>query len=239
MPTRHAYNRAPGPPATPRNTMRASRGPTLHHSRLYPGFSAARCRPLAARAVHSHARMPIDLDHLLRLRLAVARFGEMDASQWWNTKGVLGRLGAMAWPRNFPRTHPFARARAVFTVARARCDEVFNPPGCVTLWKLPTEIEDAFETAWQGWLDEPEPWTPFFDRITAPPPGELIPWLTELGLTESGRERFGSLRRSPEGRGVLLSGIGEIDATAVTLLAAGFGRGAARDLVVPYARVDA
>ncbi len=33
----------------------------------------------------------IDFDHLLRLRLVVARFGEMDGAMWWNTKGVLGR----------------------------------------------------------------------------------------------------------------------------------------------------
>lgn len=118
--------------------------------------------------------MPPSLDHLLRLRLAVARFGEMDAAQWWNTTGILGRLGAMAWPRNFPRTHAFARARTVLTVARARCDEVFNPPGCITLWKLPTETEDAFETRWQEWLDEPETWAPFFDRISPSPTGDLI-----------------------------------------------------------------
>ena len=59
--------------------------------------------------------MALDLDHLLRLHLAVARFGEMDAAHWWNTKGLLGRLGAIAWPRNFPRTHADSvhRARAI------------------------------------------------------------------------------------------------------------------------------
>jgi hypothetical protein len=54
--------------------------------------------------------MPLDLAHLLRLRLAIARFGEMDGAQWWNTKGILGRVGAMAWPWNLPHTHAFARA---------------------------------------------------------------------------------------------------------------------------------
>ena len=29
----------------------------------------------------------IDLDRLLRLRLVVARSGEMDLARWWNTKG--------------------------------------------------------------------------------------------------------------------------------------------------------
>lgn len=77
--------------------------------------------------------MPLDLDHLLRLRLAVARFGEMDAAQWWNTKGVLGRLGAMAWPRNFPRTHAFARARTVFTVVPSGTFCPVQPYGYLSL----------------------------------------------------------------------------------------------------------
>lgn len=181
--------------------------------------------------------MQLDLDHLLRLRLAVARFGEMDAAHWWNTNGVLGRLGAMVWPRNFPRTHAFARARGVFAVARARCDEVFNPPACITLWKLPTEVEDAFETRWQEWLDEPEAWSPFFERINAAPTGDLIAYLADLGLTDTNRDRFDTLRRSSDGRGVPLPGFATLDDTTLTLLAAGFGRGGPQELVVPYARV--
>ncbi len=54
----------------------------------------------------------IDLDRLLKLRLVVARFGEMDLAKWWNTKGQLGRLGAAALRRGFPRTHHFAQHRA-------------------------------------------------------------------------------------------------------------------------------
>jgi hypothetical protein len=53
---------------------------------------------------------PIDLDRLLKLRLVVARFGEMDIAKWWNTKGQLGRLGTAALRRGFPRTHRFAQA---------------------------------------------------------------------------------------------------------------------------------
>ncbi len=55
----------------------------------------------------------IDLERLLKLRLAIARFGEMDLARWWNTKGQLGRLGATALRRGFPRTHHFAQARSV------------------------------------------------------------------------------------------------------------------------------
>ncbi|AUX29563.1 MULTISPECIES: BrxE family protein [Sorangium] len=53
----------------------------------------------------------LDLDRLLKLRLLVARFGEMDVAKWWNTKGQLGRLGSAALRRGFPRTHRFAQAR--------------------------------------------------------------------------------------------------------------------------------
>ena len=75
----------------------------------------------------------IDLDRLFRLRLVVARVGEMDLARWWNTRGMLGRHGAMALKRGFPATHYFAQARVVFAVARARCQELFAPPGCMTL----------------------------------------------------------------------------------------------------------
>jgi hypothetical protein len=70
----------------------------------------------------------LDLDHLLRLRLVVARFGEMDLARWWNTKGMLGRHGAVVLKRGFPATHHFAQARVVFEVARGRCRELFIRP---------------------------------------------------------------------------------------------------------------
>ena len=88
---------------------------------------------------------PVDLGRPLELRLVGARFGEMDGAKWWNTKGQLGRLGAMALRRGFPRTHRFAQARSVFAVAAHRCAEVFDAPGYVTLWHLPDSIEDEFD----------------------------------------------------------------------------------------------
>ncbi len=96
----------------------------------------------------------IDFDRLLKLRLVVARVGEMDLARWWNTRGMLGRHGAVVLQRGLPRTHRFAQARVVFAVARSRCHELFDPPGCMTLWHLPAEIEDRFEDRWQAWLDE-------------------------------------------------------------------------------------
>ena len=88
-------------------------------------------------------RATLDFDRLLKLRLVVARFGEMDLAKWWNTRGQLGRLGTAAIRRGFPRTHYFAQARSVFAVAAHRCREIFDPPDSVTLWRLPETI-DAF-----------------------------------------------------------------------------------------------
>jgi len=66
-------------------------------------------------------RATLDFDGLLKLRLIVARFGEMDLARWWNTRGRLDRLGFSALRRGFPRTHYFAQARSVFAVAAHRC----------------------------------------------------------------------------------------------------------------------
>lgn len=95
----------------------------------------------------------INLELLLKLRLVVARFGEMDVARWWNTRGQLGRLGTAALRRGFPRTHHFAQARSVFAVAAHRCSEVFDPPHSVTLWRLSESIEEDFDAHWEQWLD--------------------------------------------------------------------------------------
>src|SRR6266480_4210089 len=109
-------------------------------------------------------RPALDLDRLLKLRLVVGRFGEMDLSRWWNTKGQLGPLGTAALRRGFPRTHYFAQARSVFAVAAHRCREVFDPAESVTLWQLPEAVEEEFESHWERWLDQAEKWMPFFQK---------------------------------------------------------------------------
>jgi hypothetical protein len=143
----------------------------------------------------------LDLDRLLRLRLTVARHGEMDAARWWNSKGMLGRYGAVVLKRGFPSTHYFAQARVVFAVARHRCAELFDPPGCMTLWHLPPELEDQFEERWQTWLDEAERWTPFFEELAGLQGDDLLDALKRFDLLSP--EQFESartLRRSLDGR---------------------------------------
>lgn len=181
----------------------------------------------------------IDLDVLLKLRLVVGRFGEMDLARWWNTKGQLGKLGTATIRRGFPRTHRFAQARAVFAVAAHRCTEVFDPPGCVTLWRLPEENEAEFDVRWEHWLDGATGWMPFFERLESLEGHDLTLILRSFGLvSDRDVENYSRLRRSAEGRAVLLPGEFSKTDADVALLALGFARSETSALAVPYMRAD-
>jgi len=179
----------------------------------------------------------LDLDRLLKLRLLVARFGEMDLAKWWNTKGQLGRLGAAALRRGFPRTHRFAQARSVFAVAAHRCAEVFEPPGSVTLWRLPETVEEEFDARWEHWLDNAGEWTAFFEKLESLPSSDLAAVLSTFEVVgDRDLEAYARLRRSAEGRAVPLPGVFTGTNDEVALLALGFARGEPGALAVPYAR---
>ena len=179
----------------------------------------------------------LDLDRLLKLRLVVARVGEMDLAKWWNTKGQLGRLGAAALRRGFPRTHHFAQARSVFAVAAHRCAEVFEPPNCVTLWRLPETVEEEFDARWEHWLDNASEWTPFFQRLEALQATDLAATLRAFEVVgEADVDGLSRLRRSAEGRAVPLPRVFSGTDGDVALLALGFSRGEPGALAVPYAR---
>jgi len=181
----------------------------------------------------------LDLERLLKLRVAVARVGEMDLAQWWNTKGQLGPLGASALRRGLPRTHHFAQARSVFAVAAQRCAEVFDPPGSVTLWRLPQDVEEAFDARWEHWLDAANGWATFFERVEAIKEPNLVLALRTLELVdEADLAAFAGLKTSAEGRAVPIAApFGGADAD-VTLLALGFARGGVGALAIPYARAE-
>lgn len=182
-------------------------------------------------------RRPLDFDRILKLRLVVARFGEMDLARWWNARGQLGKLGAAALRRGFPRTHHFAQARSVFAVAAHRCAEVFEAPGCVTLWRLPEAIEEEFDARWEHWLDSASDWAPFFEKLATLQGSDLVSVLRSFALASaSDVEAYGKLRRSAEGRAVPLSGVFSGTDDDVSLLALGFARGEPGALAVPYAR---
>jgi hypothetical protein len=185
------------------------------------------------------AQSSIDIDRLLKLRLVVGRFGEMDIAKWWNTKGQLGRLGTAALRRGFPRTHYFAQARSVFAVAAHRCAEVFDPPGSVTLWHLTAPVEEEFDARWEHWLDHATTWQPFFQKLEALATDiDLIQTLRAFEIIRDRDMETGSrLRRSAEGRAVLLPGLFSGSDDDVAQLAVGFARGEIGSLAVPYQRL--
>jgi hypothetical protein len=178
----------------------------------------------------------IDLNRLLKLRLVVARYGEMDRAGWWNTNGMLGRYGASALSRGLPRTHHFAQARVVFNVARSRCQELFDAPGSATLWRLPAAIEDQFDEHWQAWLGDGDVWNAFFDDLAAAEGTDLLSELRDRDLlSDAHSETIQSLRRSAEGRAVPLPGEHALDDDVITLLAGGFSKGEKGAPAIPYA----
>jgi len=182
-------------------------------------------------------RTTLDIDRLLKLRLVVARFGEMDLAKWWNTSGQLGRLGTAAISRGFPRTHYFAQARSVCAVAAHRCREIFDPPNSVTLWRLPEAIEQQFETKWERWLDRASEWQPFFQRLESLQENDLkIALHTFNAVTNHELEMSSRLRRSTVGPSVPLSEPFSGTDQDIALLGLGFARGETGSLVVPYAR---
>lgn len=178
-----------------------------------------------------------DLDRLLKLRLVVARFGEMDHARWWNTKGQLGRSGGSVLRRGFPRTHFFAQARSVFAVAAHRCAEVFDPPQCVTLWRLPEELEAELDAQWERWLDDAGAWRSFFEKLGQSQGDDLLDALRKFELiSETEASAVARLNVSAEGRAVQLPSLFRADDATLTMLAAAFARGKAGSLAVPYAR---
>jgi hypothetical protein len=141
--------------------------------------------------------------------------------------------------RGFPSTHYFAQARVVFAVAQHRCAELFDPPGCMTLWHLPPELEDQFEERWQTWLDDAEQWTPFFEDLAGLQGDDLLDALKRFDLLSP--EQFESarkLRRSLDGRAVPIPGTHLPGDDVITLLAAGFARGEPGHPAIPYARLE-
>jgi len=177
----------------------------------------------------------IQFEHLFKLRLTIARFGEMDSARWWNTQGILGRYGALTLSRGFPKTHRFAQAKIAFSVAAHRCKEIYSHPGAFTLWDLPPEIEDRFQQKWLEWLDDIDHWIPFFQSLENISGMELLELLTQQGLISSEQSEMAQkLRRSSEGRSVQISARESLDDEALSLLAAGFSRGEPGKPTVPY-----
>jgi len=182
----------------------------------------------------------LSFEHLFKLRLVVARYGEMDGAKWWNTQGVMGRYGAMALGRGFPRTHRFAQAGIAFSVAAHRCREIYDSPTARTLWSLSADVEDRFRDKWHNWMENGDAWADFFKGIEEIAGQPLLDCLAERNLITGDRmEAVGRLRRADQKRSVPLPGGADLDDAAVTLLAAGFSKGEPGKPAVPYVNVSA
>ena len=177
----------------------------------------------------------INFDHLLKLRLIIARFGEMERARWWNTDGLLGKHGKMAIARGFPKTHHFVQAKIVFAVAKNRCDELYNPPQSINLWNLSASVENRFEAVWQGWLDQADVWVPFFNDLADMAQDNLTDVIQKFGLINQRQlETLGKMRRSAEGRAVQITQAQAFADDLITLLAAGFAKGEIGKPAIPY-----
>jgi hypothetical protein len=180
----------------------------------------------------------MNFDNLLKLRLTVARYGEMDIARWWNTQGLLGRNGAILFSRGFPATHLFAQARAVMSVAENRCKDVFDTSNFITLWRLTPEIEDQFENRWGNWLDRIEEILPFFSRLEKLQSGALRNFLIDENLASD--DLIASVlkhKKSVDDRAVALPATTPLNDEAVTMLAAGFLKGEMGSPVIPYVKL--
>jgi len=145
----------------------------------------------------------VEPELLFKRRLCVARFGEMDLAGWWNTQGVLGSTGRSVYRRGFPKGHSFTQARVVCAVAADRCREVFSPPGCITLWNLPPDLEDRLESSWQDWCRDTQVREPFFSRLAGITTDDLLSTLLDFELIDVEiAEAARGLRPGAEGRGL-------------------------------------
>ncbi len=179
----------------------------------------------------------IDFDWLLKLRVAVGRCGEMDLARWWNTNRQLGTSGANVLGRGFPRTHFFSQARSVIAVAQHRCAQLFDPPGCATLWNLTEEVEEAFDSNWESWLDQAARWRPFFEAVAGVQSSDLVATLEQLDLVTRGEiGALNQLKRPPDGHAVEIPDLFDGQRGVVAMLALGFSFGKVSEPVIPYAR---
>lgn len=178
-------------------------------------------------------------EQVTKLRIVVARFGEMDRNKWWNTKGLLSSIGEMAISRGLPKTHVFARCRSAFAVASARSDEVFNPPNSFTLWRLPVEIEDKIEDEWATWIGNPEPWDKFIKEVDGQSKGAVADVIAQLGLaSEVTLESLPTFKRASDFRSVPIKA-GEASASGVVeLLARAHISSEPGKLAVPFVREE-
>jgi len=176
---------------------------------------------------------------IVALRIAIARHGEMDRAKWWNTNSLLGKVGELALSRGFPKTHVMARSRVAFAVASARSDEVFDPPGSFTLWRLPVELEDRIEDAWSEWLENPDEWASFLNQLEHGSSKNVQATLAALEIVSpESVEKASRLRREDDLKSVPIRNVGGSAQQAVELLALAHSLSEPGKLALPFIRQE-
>jgi hypothetical protein len=98
-------------------------------------------------------------------------------------------------------------------------------------------VEEDFDARWEYWLDHAQGWAPFFEKVSQIKSMDPIEVLGSFELLDKEcAAAYAKLKRSAEGRAVELPAPFHGTDGDVALLAAGFARGEAGNLAVPYAR---
>lgn len=186
----------------------------------------------------------INFPQLLKLRLVVAAIGEKDRRGWWNSE-LLCDSGRFLFEQNFPRSAPFAQARAAFRVAQLACDEALGIKRSTTgthichLFRLPPEVEDAFENERDRWLDQAPAWESTFEGVFALSSDRWPQVLGELGGLDGALIAWGASQKPQTAKALHLADARQLGPDELLRLAAGFACGRAGTLVVPYLQLAA
>jgi hypothetical protein len=101
----------------------------------------------------------------------------------------------------------------------------------------PSLLKEMFDATWERWLDQADEWTPFFQKLEALKQNDLRIALQQFdALADDESDLFSRLRRSAEGRSVLLPAPFTGANRDIALLALGYARGEPGSIAVPYAR---
>jgi hypothetical protein len=184
----------------------------------------------------------LDFRQLFKLRLVVAALGETQRLGWWNS-GVLSGTGEFLFQQGFPRSTPFAQARAGFRVAQLACDEALaiqpSPGGPITchLFRLTPQLEDAFENERNRWMDEPREWADCFQAAWSLGSEQWPQALIDLAELDPAALDWARQQTPQTAKALRLDSPFELHQGHIERLAAGFVCGQPGQLAVPYVQV--
>jgi len=148
---------------------------------------------------------PVSPEELFALRYAIARIGEWDWLQWWESS-VLGSSGQYAAPRLFSRTTRLSCAHLAILAAASRHAAVMPLEPMIHLFDLGGVFERRFER-WLA-LQKAEGWEPSAhpERPNNGQSGSVASALEAVGLGESEAPEGASSGRKSIAVGAIASG---------------------------------